>query len=58
MQVQSVYKRAGVQLLLGSGVPLQQSHLVLWNAVHACKRAGVGPGKRVVVLGAGPIGKC
>jgi len=25
--------------------------------VHACKRAGVGPGKRVAVLGPGPIGE-
>lgn len=26
--------------------------------VHACRRAGVAPGQRVAVLGAGPIGKC
>ncbi|DBB16215.1 TPA: hypothetical protein ACH3X3_014542 [Trebouxia sp. C0006] len=25
-------------------------------AVHACRRAGVGPGKKVAILGAGPIG--
>ena len=25
--------------------------------VHACRRGGVCPGKRVLVLGAGPIGK-
>lgn len=26
-------------------------------AVHACRRGGVGPGKKVAILGAGPIGK-
>ena len=26
--------------------------------VHACRRAGVTPGKRVAILGAGPIGAC
>ncbi len=26
--------------------------------VHACRRAAVGPGKRVAILGAGPIGAC
>ena len=25
-------------------------------AVHACRRGGVGPGKKVAILGAGPIG--
>ncbi|DBA87810.1 TPA: hypothetical protein ACH3X1_004809 [Trebouxia sp. C0004] len=28
----------------------------LSNAVHACRRGGVGPGKKVAILGAGPIG--
>ncbi len=28
------------------------------SAVHACRRAGVGPGKKVAILGAGPIGNC
>ena len=26
------------------------------GAVHACRRGGVGPGKKVAILGAGPIG--
>ena len=25
--------------------------------VHACRRAGVSPGKNVAIIGAGPIGK-
>lgn len=31
---------------------------ILLRAVHACSRAGVGPGKKVAILGAGPIGNC
>ena len=29
----------------------------LSNGIHACKRAGVGPGKSVAILGAGPMGE-
>lgn len=29
----------------------------LSNGIHACKRAGVGPGKTVAILGAGPLGE-
>ena len=29
----------------------------LSNGIHACKRAGVAPGKTVAILGAGPMGK-
>jgi len=28
----------------------------LSNGIHACKRAGIGPGKTVAILGAGPMG--
>ena len=31
---------------------------IMLCAVHACRRAGVGPGKKVAILGAGPIGNC
>ena len=27
------------------------------NGIHACRRAGVAPGKSVAILGAGPMGK-
>ncbi len=29
----------------------------LSNGIHACRRAGVAPGKTVAILGAGPMGK-
>lgn len=28
----------------------------LSNGIHACRRAGVEPGKTVAILGAGPMG--
>ena len=31
---------------------------IMLCAVHACGRAGVGPGKKAAVLIAGPIGNC
>lgn len=29
----------------------------LSNGIHACRRAGVEPGKTVAILGAGPMGE-
>ena len=29
----------------------------LSNGIHACRRAGVAPGKTVAILGAGPMGE-
>ena len=46
--------------VLPDGVSYEEAAMVepLSNGIQACRRAGVGPGKTLAILGAGPMGQC
>jgi 2-desacetyl-2-hydroxyethyl bacteriochlorophyllide A dehydrogenase len=55
-----VWVDPGCARVLGAAIPLEHACLVepIAVALHGINRAGVEPGSRVLVVGAGPIGLC